>query len=243
MKTIFTLLASLTLSVSLFAADARPKSALAVKSLDKNDILVVVDGRSFNPGLSSLMIKGMDAGDHTISVYREKDSRGFPEMIYNTTLEVKPKTLVSISIDCFGQASLDETRIRGNAYADEKGCYDISEGDNSGKLGDYDSHYAYTSNASSMSDRQFSQLLQSISKEWLESNKLKSATHIVSINNLTAAQVKQLVQLFSFETNQLELAKQAYTTTVDKENYFVVSDVFSFNGSKLELARYIRNFR
>jgi len=242
MKTIFTLLASLIISVSLFAADAKPKSVLSVKSLDKNDILVVLDGLRFEPGFSSLMISGLNAGDHIVKVYREKDNRSFPEMIYSSSVEVKPRTLLNITIDCFGAASIDETRIHGSSYENEKGCYDISEGNSSGKLGDYDTHYAYTSSPSSMSDRQFSQLLQSISKEWLETNKLKSATHIVNTNNLTSAQVKQLILLFSFEPNRLELAKQAYATTVDKENYSMINDLFCFSGSKLELARYIRNF-
>ena len=94
-----------------------------------------------------------------------------------------------------------------------------------------------------MNDREFNQVLQSISKEWLESNKLKSATQIVKTNSLTSAQVKQLVLLFSFESNKLELAKQAYQNTVDKKNYFMINDVFSFNSSKDELARFIRNFR
>jgi hypothetical protein len=91
-----------------------------------------------------------------------------------------------------------------------------------------------------MEDREFKQVLQSIDKEWLETNKLKSATQIVRSNSLTSAQVKQLVLMFSFESNKLELAKQAYQNTVDKKNYYIINDAFSFSGSKDELARYIR---
>ncbi|MDP4262596.1 MAG: DUF4476 domain-containing protein [Bacteroidota bacterium] len=243
MKTIFTLLASTLMSLSVFASGAKPKSELSVKSLDKSDIRVVVDGFNFEPGFSSLMIQGLDAGYHAVQVYTEEnDARRREEIIYNSSVLVRPKTLLSITIDCSGNASVDETAIRGNSYENDGKCYDVSKDDPGGRLGDYDTHYGYANNMSSLSDRQFSQVLQSISKEWLEANKLKSATHIVNTNNLTSAQVKQLVLLFSFETNKLELAKQAYANTVDKENYFILNDVFSFSGSKLELARYIRNF-
>jgi hypothetical protein len=108
-----------------------------------------------------------------------------------------------------------------------------------GKYDDRD--YRDNGYKSGMNDREFNQVLQSISQEWLESNKLKSATQIVTTNSLTSAQVKQLVLLFSFETNKLELAKQAYQNTVDKKNYFMINDAFSFSGSKDELARFIRN--
>ena len=47
--------------------------------------------------------------------------------------------------------------------------------------------------------------------------------------------------LFTFENNRLEIAKYAYGKTVDKGNYFVVNDVFTFN-SKEKLNEYIRQY-
>ena len=90
-----------------------------------------------------------------------------------------------------------------------------------------------------MNDREFKDVLKSIEKEWLESNKLKSASQVVKTNNVTTAQVEQILLMFSFENNRLELAKQAYASTVDKRNYSRLFDVFSFNSSKVELERYI----
>ncbi len=147
---------------------------------------------------------------------------------------VKPKTHVKITIDRFGKPFTEEKKIRGNRKDD----WDTDRGydfDQNGKFGDYDNNYGYEG----MEDREFRQVLQSIDKEWLETNKLKSATQIVRSNSLTSAQVKQLVLMFSFESNKLELAKQAYQNTVDKKNYYMLNDAFSFNSSKDELARYI----
>jgi hypothetical protein len=281
MKTIFTLLSSLIMSVAVFAAPAnvaaRPKSMLTVKSFDKGDIRMVLDGRRFESGSNSLMINGLESGYHTIKIFRQKFSGGFNilgkryEMVYSTSLMVRAKTHVRITIDRFGRTNIDEKRIRGNYYDrydngrdydrdrdgrgrdndldknkdsrdrdngwDDDHSYDF---DRDGKMGDYDSNYGYERG---MDNREFNQVLQSIEKEWLESNKLKSASQIVRANNLTSAQVKQLVLLFSFESNKLELAKQAYQNTVDKKNYFIINDAFSFSGSRDELARYIRNVR
>jgi hypothetical protein len=62
-------------------------------------------------------------------------------------------------------------------------------------------------------------------------------------NYFTSQQVKELLQLFTFENNKLDLAKYAYRKTMDRRNYYIVNDVFAFSNSKDELARYIRDYR
>ncbi|MBL7738043.1 MAG: DUF4476 domain-containing protein [Chitinophagaceae bacterium] len=259
MKTIFTLLSSLFMSVAVMAAPAdkgagHKKSMLTVRSFDQGDIRVVLDGRRFEPGHNSVMITGLESGYHTIKILRQRFNGGYSifgkryEVVYSTSLMVRQKTHVVVTIDRFGRTSITESRIRGNSYndRDDRGrdhdwdddrSYDF---DRDGKLGDYDRNYGYERG---MDDREFRQVLSSIEKEWLETNKLKSATQIVRTSSLTSAQVKQLVLMFSFESNKLELAKQAYANTVDKRNYYIINDAFSFSGSKDELNRFIRNSR
>lgn len=251
MKKIFTLFMSLMVGMAVFAApikvtEARPKSSVTIQSADNADIRVEIDGRVFDPADNSIRINGLEAGMHRIKVSREsRDRRGGGnvysmkgkkfDVIYNSTINIKARTNVQLSIDRFGRVSIQETR-KTNGRNDDWKEYDYG----TGGFGGYDNHQGYESG---MSDRDFRGVLASISKEWLESNKLKSATQIVSGNSLTSAQVKQLVLLFSFETNKLELAKQAYANTVDKRNYSMLNDVFSFSSSRDELARFIRNFR
>lgn len=252
MKTIFTLLSSLFMSIAVFAVPApnaaRVKSMLTVQSAGNSDIRVVVDGRRFEPNDNSLVISGLEAGTHTLKIYREKNSGVFNilgkryEMVYNTSLLIRAKTHVTVTVDRYGRTSITEQKIRRNGGRDSRWeneddhYYDYENG----KYGDYDDNYGY---GRGMDDREFRRVLESIDREWLESNKLKSATHIVTTNTLTAAQVKQMVLMFSFEGNKVELAKQAYRNTVDKRNYYIINDAFSFNSSKDELARFIRNFR
>jgi hypothetical protein len=116
--------------------------------------------------------------------------------------------------------------------------------DNDGQIGDYDNDNDYIDpNNKAMSDREFSSVIQSIQKEWFEGNKVKSASNIISAYYLTSIQVKQVLQLFSFENNKLDLAKQAYGKTVDPGNYLMtLKDVFNSNSSKDELARYVRSY-
>jgi hypothetical protein len=255
MKTIFTLFASLLLSLSLLAAGAKPKSILTVKSNDLGDVKVVLDGKRFESTTSTITIQDLNAGYHSIKVYHQK-STGFMnifgrryEVVYNTSLNIKAGTLIQITVDRLGKTRMVESKIapgrtdrgRGWDTKDDRNDRDHDfDFDHDGQWGDYDNNSGF---GKGMNDREFTQVLQAISKEWLETNKMKSATQIVTTNSLNSAQVKQVVLLFNFESNKLELAKQAYANTVDKSNYYMINDVFSFNGSKEELARYIRQAR
>jgi len=253
MKTFFTLLTALLVSMSVLAA-AKPQSILTVKSADNSDIRVVLDGKRFDPNDNSIMLRGIDDGRHTIKVFKQKRNGVFNlagkryELVYNTSINLKKRTHLFITVERNDRISIQENKIKrdwasqdrnwdnGRNDRDNNG-YDF---DRDGQWGDYDSHEGY---ASGMNDREFKNVLQAIDKEWLESNKLKSATQVVKTNSVTTAQVEQILLMFSFENNKLELAKQAYANTVDKRNYSRLMDVFSFHSSKVELERYIQRYR
>jgi len=247
MKTIFTLFASLFMSIAVFAA--KNNTILTIKSADQADISVVLDGKRFSPNDNSVMIQGLENGSHYVKVYRAMNNGIFNvfgrryELVYDAAVSMKNNRHLFITIERNGRVSMMENKIKKGYVQNDDRWYDAGNGydyNRDGQWGDYDNHEAY---ARGMDDREFDNVLKQIDKEWLESNKLKSALQIVKANTVSAAQVKELLLLFSFENNKLELAKQAYASTVDKKNYDMVFDVFSFNNSKTELSRYIRNYR
>ena len=247
MKTFFTLFTSFLISTAIFAADARPKSMLTIKSVTNDEIQVVVDGRTFEPQGNSILIQNIDAGYHTVKIYREKNYGFFNnhrrkfELVYNSSLAVKPRTSLEISVDRFGRTSISEEKIKRNRDWDDNDGYYYDREDRHDNDGRWEDEREYTSYARPMSDREFDQVMNSMQKEWFEANKLKSATQIINTNFFTADQVKEMMLLFTFENNKLEIAKQAYAKTIDKQNYYCVSDGLSFRSSKDELARFIRN--
>jgi len=251
MKTIFTLLASTLFSASVFAADIRPSGSVTIKSSENSRISVVMDGKRFEPNSNAIVISGLTEGLHNVQVYRQRSSGSFSmrsgrtEVIYTGSLNVKKRTSLSVTISSNGRAVLKETRMIANPR-NSGNEFDYGSGaqwggnDNGGQWDDYGNSEAYNSG---MSSRDFDRILQTIDKEWLEGNKLKSATQVVRANSLSVAQVSELVRLFTFENNKLELAKQAYQNTVDKRNYYLISDLLTFNANKADLEKYIRNYR
>jgi len=276
MKKIFTLFTSLFLTLALLAA-ARPKTMLTIKSADRSDIRVVIDGRRFEPYANSMRIRDMRPGYHSIKVYRERNVGIFTifgqayEVVFNNSMVIKPNSNVMINIDRFGRAQVFEQRIggrqfdlndrdwrqdqdfdfdRGRNYGDygerdrNLNERDSRWGDRDNRNGSRDNNGGYQNDGNfsrAMSDYEFDRVLDNISKERFENNMLRSATQIINSNYFTSQQVKELLQLFGFENNKLDLAKLAYDKTVDQRNFSIINDVFSYSSSRDELARYIRN--
>ena len=94
-----------------------------------------------------------------------------------------------------------------------------------------------------MSSSDFSMAKETLRKEWFENSRMTTAKQIIDRNYVTSQQAKELVLLFTFENNKLEIAKYAYGRAVDKENYFIVNDAFSFNNTKEALNKHIREYR
>jgi len=80
----------------------------------------------------------------------------------------------------------------------------------------------------------------SIRKQNFNSTRITIARQIIQAKGcFTSRQVLDLVKLFDFEDSRLEIAKFAFAYTMDKENYYVVNDGFSFESSKTELSKFI----
>ncbi|NOZ36232.1 MAG: DUF4476 domain-containing protein [Chlorobi bacterium] len=94
-----------------------------------------------------------------------------------------------------------------------------------------------------MNPNNFRRAKQTISNADFSSDKQTIAQQIVNSNCLTAQQVKEIADLFDFESDKLKFAKFAYTHTYDIENYFIINDIFDFSSSIKELNNYINSAR
>lgn len=90
-----------------------------------------------------------------------------------------------------------------------------------------------------MSPEDFASAKASISSKSFEDSKLTLAKQIAASNHLTSKQVKEIMQLFSFEDSKLDFAKYAYKFVYDPNNYYIVNDAFTFSSSIDELNEFI----
>lgn len=92
-----------------------------------------------------------------------------------------------------------------------------------------------------MSPGDFEAAKASIKSKSFEDSKLTIAKQIIQTNCLLSAQVREIMLLFNFEDTRLDLAKFAYSYTLDLGNYYKLNDAFTFESSIDELNRYIQS--
>ena len=222
---------------------------------------------------NSIIVRNLRTGTHTIKITRERkrnnnnirifDLGNKREVVYNSRINLRRGYDFDITINKFGKVFTDEARIEDNndwnngndrnRNDDDRGWENDRDRDN----GDYDRNddnrdndrdrdndqdYDYN-RGRQMSNADFSRAKETIRKEMFENTRVDIAKSIMNSNLFTTSQVKELLNLFTFENNKLDLAKYAYRYTLDKNNYYVVNDVFQFSNSREELARFIRDYR
>lgn len=249
MKTIFTLLLATIFTSSAFAYD---ESRLTITVSSTNDIQVMVDNRAYRLDDNSLVLNNIQAGRHNIQVYRTNGNNGRgwgnsknrnnrSEVLYSSTIYVKPNYDVDIMINRFGKAMVDERDLRysnNDDWRNNDRRYDRS--DNNGGYGNYPNDRNYNQ---AISQYDFDQLVQKIRSQWFGNGKMNTAKDALNRNYFTTQQVRQVLDLFASENDKLELAKLAYRNTVDQRNYTQLYDVFVSQSSRDELDQYIRNNR
>jgi hypothetical protein len=94
-----------------------------------------------------------------------------------------------------------------------------------------------------MTNRDFSEFKQLIADRPFESTKMDMTKSVADINYFSTDQVKEMLSWFSFESSKLELAKYVFKNTVDRNNYYKLFKSFDFESSVTDLADYIKNYR
>lgn len=236
MKKTFTLLATLFLVTGLSA-----QVKLSITNSGNSAIRVMVDGKKYSGNNNLVMINNLNSGNHVVKIFRQVNERnrgngnnnrnaGY-QLLYSKNVFVKAQHHVDITINRFGKVFVDEQLISGGYGDDDDDDWGVDDNDR------YYDRYS----RSAMDNSTFEQLKQTLKRESFDDNRMKIARQVIGVNFVNTAQVKEMMGLFSFEKNRLEIAKFAYDYTTDKGNYFILYDAFSFSSSKEELMNYIQN--
>jgi hypothetical protein len=93
--------------------------------------------------------------------------------------------------------------------------------------------------ARSMDAASFGKAKQTIESKGFDDTRLSTAKQVAKANCLTTEQIVVIMKVFGFDETRLEFAKYAYDYCFDKNNYYTVSEGFTFDSSTEELNQYI----
>ena len=233
MKKIFTFLLLSIFTAAAFAAG--PQTKLTVSSAYAGQLRITVDGNSYqidnNKSSADFVLNNLAPGSHSIKIYKQAGRGNGRKNIYNdnnaqvlysANVYLRPQYHTDLMINRFGKVFSDEMQMTGRYY---------DNGNNNDHPGQYNQQ---------MTQQSFDALKETIRKESFDNSRINIVKQAGGSNYFTAAQVKELLQSFSFDASRLDLAKFLYNRTIDKGNYFIVNDAFAYSSSKDELTNYIR---
>ncbi len=89
---------------------------------------------------------------------------------------------------------------------------------------------------------ELAEITKTLRAEPFEDTRQQLARQILTARvRFNSSQVRDVLKLFNFDEARLALAKAAHAYVVDPENYFVVTQAFTFSSNKEELTRYVES--
>ncbi|MBN2668841.1 MAG: DUF4476 domain-containing protein [Bacteroidales bacterium] len=196
-----------------------------VEETQTNTTTITTTTNSQNVASNSDVNMQVNVGEQDMGMNVNMTINGVPtgssDVTYTETTTTTTSTTVSSS-----SYGYDETE-------DDVDEYEVHQGNEHSYHGRVGCHHP-------MSQSNFNSAKSSIESKDFEDSKLTIAKQIVDANCLTSEQVKSLMELFTYESSKLEIAKYCYKHTYDVENYYKVNDAFGFESSIDELNDFIK---
>jgi hypothetical protein len=217
------------------------KSNLSVKLWNKSTFKVTLNNTEY--GTTNAFNKALNPGVHKLEVVRLKRNRFgngfFRQVLYRGSVRVPRNSKVLATVS-------PQRKLQVKVVPKKKPVGNISHGGNMGHHHNTGGCQMQCCSAQSysyvMSESSFNQLLITIEGASFDGAKLNIVEQALAYNNVNTEQVSILLNQFTFDSNRLKMAKMAYGKTIDKENYYLVNNQFTFNSSIANLNNYIKNY-
>jgi hypothetical protein len=222
---------------------ATAQRALSTHNIRINDgspFRVMIDGREAGPAGTMAQITNLQPGKHYLQVFRTVRTWGYHgnSQLFAGSVVLTPNTESFATVmPEYGKIKFDRIVAINNGWEqrpnNDKLCLYpqapvIGPGQPIAPCGPV-----------AMNPNDFMQLKQTLDNASFESTRLTIFKQALGYNNFTTGQVREIMELFWFESSKLEVAKLAYPKTIDQNNYYLVNNSFSFSSSVNELGDYI----
>ncbi len=246
-------------------------SQFTIRSKDNKDFKLIFDNEVYKNS-NFYTIRNIHKGNHQIKIFSVKNHHGnkprhyghsgySEKLILRTNIFIdrfedveaiidhqnRLKVISRVSLNTGGHGNHGNTGNNGNTGHNGYGQgnhgntgYNGYGQGNHGNTG-YNG-YGQGNNGNTLNNQEFRNLENTIASRSFDSAKLDVAKMALDRNWITSQQVLEICSMFAFENSRLDFAKFAYPKTIDKENYFLVNNSFTFNSTGTELYRYINSF-
>lgn len=267
-KLLLTSVLTLVITGSTFANHAR--TAFNLRMFDGRPFSVMVDGVSYGTVASQQEILNLAPGIHRIKVFAVQQhpfgwNHGAMTPVFRGNVEIFSDYAAYTFIDRFGKLIVEDYEALycepvpttcptaghlpgytpypnnpqfpgSNGGFQGSTCSFPGNGNNGGwHDNNWNNNYRMP-----MHQDDFSQFVNTLESKAFESSKQQIALGTILNNYFTSEQVRQMLNVFSFESTKIEVAKKAYDRVIDPEKFYVVYNSFTFESSIDDLQASIR---
>lgn len=222
---------------------AQQFSQLNVSMWDNSPISIILNGEWYDTPSPQFTINNVMPGNYELDVYEHAPGTTARNLVYSGFIKIPASATVSAEVTAYNVLNVNIHPISNRRVVNSNNHYQGNRNNprNNGYRNAQNSghrpQYGHI-----MSPQSYMQLKQTIQNASFESSKEQIAKQAISSNHVSAEQVAGLLQLFTYESTKVELAKFAYPYTRDKENYYLVNNAFSFSSSVRELNDFIAGY-
>jgi len=255
------------LAVSLYVAAECDNSVLVVHNTGNLPIKVYVDGSTgTNAPTADVTVNGIPPGQHllkVVAVYTDELGAAKRRIIYNGNINFRGSRYMDAWIEPNKGVSIHETQepcdgqipegseppfnpnapkvAQDNTTAGNAQQPDNNSGNQPAPAqgGNDASANIHLNLPPHISDDDFAHIRNALIATKYETKKLDTLKVLVANDQFATTQVSELMSMFSFESNKLEVAKLLYDKTVDKQNYSQLAVYFNFDSSKQDFNKFM----
>ncbi|MFN8286006.1 MAG: DUF4476 domain-containing protein [Chitinophagales bacterium] len=241
------IMALAVLLLSLQFTYAAAGNILNVRLMDGAPFRVIIDGREAGGVGTIAKLGNLCEGQHFMQVYRIDNSWGYETMdnAYRGYITLTPNTESFITVYSDMQKIMFDRIVSLSAVGKPAICQGPTYQPGGAEVvecatGNQNHCQPFVpAGPLPMNGAAFSQLKQTICNGTFESTKLSIFKQALGYNYFSSQQVLELMNLFTFESYRLEVAKLAYPKTLDQNNYYLVNNGFTFSSSVDNLNDYL----
>jgi Domain of unknown function (DUF4476) len=236
-------------------------SSLNLKLWNHHAFTVVFDNHTFAKS-NQFDLANITPGVHNIQVITLTPNKfgngGLRRVLYSGTIKIPKNAEVKAVVTKNRRLDLrilknNNVHSNGNHYnqGHQASCgfdngYNCScdNFDDYGHSSNYDNDFNpfFQNSPMVMSEPSFNNLLRLVNNTSFDATKLIVVKQALRDNYFTTEQISMLMNQFSFDSHKLALAKVAYEKTVDKQNYFLVNEQFTFSSSVENLNSFLLQY-
>ncbi len=245
------LLSTMIVTLALSAFTVNASTRLHIASYDNAPIVVYIDGVEYGPFSNRHKLAGIAPGVHNLRVLalytNPYSAYNTQQVIYNGPVNLPFGYEVHTTVNPYNHLDVNQMIAMGPEPVHIGGGVVCAVPGNIGGSRPVNypvSHPVYNPVPQApviypMHDGEFNNLLGVINNRPFDSTKRQLAAQALGSNYFTSHQILRMLSLFSFESSRLEVAKLAYTRTVDPERFYIVFDAFTFDSSVRQLSDYM----